>query len=62
MSDYMCFPLHPEAVEKEATSLKSERILYWLPATELRIRWNFATIFSHLRDPLAELLINAEEN
>ena len=52
-TNYMCFLLHLEKVEKEAKVLGKKINLYCPPHTGLRIRWNFSSVYSRLWDPLA---------
>ena len=52
----MCFSFNPEKVEKEATFLgEKDKLVYIVhPLTGLKIRWSFATIYSRVREPLAQ--------
>ena len=51
-TDYRYFPLHLEKVEKEAKLLGKRINLNCPPHIGWKIRWNFATIFSRLREQL----------
>ena len=50
---YMCFLLHQEKLEKEATFLEKDNTCC-LRHTGLRNRWIFATVSICLRDQLAQ--------
>ena len=51
-TDHIYFSLHLEKVEKEAQFWERNINMHCLPHTGLKIRWNFATICSCLRDLL----------
>ena len=59
--NWLCaISLDLKKMEKEAKFWEIKINLYSSPHTGLRIRWNFATVSSRLRDPVAQPLKNEE--
>ena len=54
------FPINLEKLRREAKFWGKKKVV-WSPLTRLKVRLNFATIYSRLRDPLAQPLKKREE-
>ena len=57
----MWFPFHLEKVEKETKCWRKNINMYCPPITGLKTSWNFTTIYSLLRDSLAQSFKKREE-